>query len=54
LTYEAPVRIVYEPKANEPAHSAIRRLPRDNMTLLAALAEDAFAEMVKDVDVPRE
>jgi hypothetical protein len=45
------VRIVHEPKDNERAHSGIRRLPRDDMILLAALAEDAFAEMVRDADV---
>jgi hypothetical protein len=45
------VRIVHEPNDNEPAHSAIRRLPRDDLTLLAALADDAFVEMVRNTDI---
>jgi hypothetical protein len=48
------VRIVHEPKDSEPAHSAIRRLPPDDLTLLAALAEDAFAEMVRNADIPNQ
>jgi len=48
------VRIVYEPKDNEPAHSAIRRVPRDDLSILAALADEAFAEMVRKVDVPQQ
>ncbi|MGH6680563.1 MAG: hypothetical protein ACREDL_16905 [Bradyrhizobium sp.] len=39
------IRIVHEP--DEPknrGHSAIRRLPRENLTLLEALAADAFVE----------
>lgn len=47
----APVRIVYEPEVNNPAHSAIRRLPRDDLSLLEALAADAFVELVRNVDV---
>lgn len=52
LVRGAKIRIVYEPEANNPAHSAIRRLPRDDIILLAALAEDAFARMVKNADIP--
>lgn len=47
----ALVRIVYEPEANNQAHSAIRRLPRDDLSLLEALAADAFGELVRNVDV---
>ncbi|MEO8714731.1 MAG: hypothetical protein ABI369_06940, partial [Acetobacteraceae bacterium] len=46
------VRIVHEPKDNEPAHSCVRRLPRDDLNLLAALAEDAFVEMMRNTDIP--
>jgi hypothetical protein len=46
------VRIVHEPKENEPAHSAIRRLPQDDLNLLAALAAEAFTEMLLNADVP--
>jgi hypothetical protein len=45
------VRIVHEPKDGEPAHAGIRRLPRDDLKLLAALAEDAFVEMVRNGDI---
>jgi hypothetical protein len=48
------VRIVHEPKDNEPAHSAIRRVPRDDLNLLAALADEAFAEMMRNTDIPRQ
>jgi hypothetical protein len=47
----ALVRIVYEPEPNNQAHSAIRRLPRDDLGLLEALAADAFVELVRNVDV---
>lgn len=46
------VRILHEPRGNEPAHAGIRRLPPDDLTLLAALAEDAFTEMVRNADIP--
>jgi hypothetical protein len=48
------VRIVYEPDDKQPAHSAIRRLPRDDLILLAALADDAFVEMVRNVEIPQQ
>lgn len=54
LAREARVRIVHEPEDDDPAHSAIRRLPRDDLTLLAALADEAFSEMVRNADVPRQ
>jgi hypothetical protein len=52
------VRVVYEPeeaksgKPANPAHSGIRHLPRDDMSLLEALASEAFAELVRNSDVP--
>jgi hypothetical protein len=36
----ANVRIVYEPRDDNKSHSGIRRLPRDDFTLLEALAAD--------------
>lgn len=49
----AGVRIVHEPdEPTNPAHSAIRRLPREDLILLAALAEDAFTERVNNADIP--
>jgi hypothetical protein len=45
------VRVVYEPSRKNPAHSGIRRLPVDDLTLLDALAADAFVELVQNSDV---
>lgn len=53
LAHGAKIRIVYEPEENNPAHSGIRRLPRDDLILLEALANDAFADMVKNADIPK-
>lgn len=48
----SPVRIVHEPdEPKNPGHSGIRRLPRDEFSLLAALADDAFSERVNNSDV---
>jgi hypothetical protein len=48
------VRITHEPETNNLGHSGIRRLPRDDLTLLEALADDAFTEMVENADIPSE
>lgn len=54
----ARVRVVYEPeeakdgKPPNPAHSEIRYLPPDDMSLLEALASQAFAELVSNSKVP--
>ena len=48
----AKIRILYEPEEGEPAHSAIRHLPRDDLMLLAALADDAFSEIVRNAEIP--
>lgn len=45
------VRVVYEPGKNNPAHSGIRHLPRDDLNLLDALAAEAFSELVRNSDV---
>jgi hypothetical protein len=47
----ATVRILYEPTDDNPAHAGIRRLPRDDVTLLEALAADAFAELVHNAAI---
>jgi hypothetical protein len=52
LVRGAKVRILHEPTDDEPAHAGIRRLPRDDLILLAALAEDAFTEMIQNSSVP--
>jgi hypothetical protein len=47
------VRIVHEPDDEKnPAHCGMRQLPRDDLTLLEALASDAFTERVNNADVP--
>jgi hypothetical protein len=52
--YSATVRIVYEPRDDNGSHSGIRRLPRDDFTLLEALAADAFVELIHNGAVPFE
>jgi hypothetical protein len=46
------VRVVHEPEPNNPGHSAIRQLLRDDLSLLEALAADAFTERVSNSDIP--
>jgi hypothetical protein len=50
----ARVRITHEPENNNVGHAGIRRLPRDDLTLLAALADDVFTGMVENVAIPVE
>jgi hypothetical protein len=47
----ARVRIVHEPDDRNPAHSSVRRLPRDDLDLLQALADQAFVDLVQNADV---
>lgn len=47
------VRVVHEPDLpKNPGHSAIRRLPRDDLNLLDALAADAFTDRVNNIEIP--
>jgi len=46
------VRVVHEPEPNNPGHSGIRQLLRDDLSLLEALAADAFTERVNNADIP--
>jgi hypothetical protein len=47
------VRVVDEPDLpKNPGHSAIRRLPPDDLNLLDALAADAFTDRVNNIDIP--
>jgi hypothetical protein len=48
----AAVRIVYEPTDDNPSHSGIRRLPREDTILLDALAADAFVELIQNLAIP--
>lgn len=46
------VRIIHEPiLPNNPGHSAMRQIPRDDLNLLDALATDAFTERVNNIDI---
>ena len=51
LNNSANVRVVYSPTKSIPDHCDIRNIPRDDLTLLAAVAEDAFSELVLNSDV---
>jgi hypothetical protein len=46
------VRVVHEPEVGNPGHSAIRQLQSDDLSLLEALASDAFTERVDNADIP--
>jgi hypothetical protein len=51
--YGSRVRVIHEPiLPNNPGHSAIRQLPRDDLNLLDALAADAFTDRVSNSDIP--
>lgn len=49
--YNQKIRILHEPDDN-PGHSAIHRIPRDNEKLLEDLAFEVFADFVLNKDVP--
>ncbi|MHB8226761.1 hypothetical protein [Acidithiobacillus sp.] len=48
------VKIVYAPTADNYSHSEIRRLPRDDLSLLEALATEAFVDLVHNADIDEE
>jgi|WetSurMetagenome_2_1015567.scaffolds.fasta_scaffold656339_2 hypothetical protein len=45
------VKIVYAPTDGNPSHSVIKQIPKDDLTLLQALAIDAFCELVHNGDI---
>lgn len=49
--YETKVRIIHEPRALNPAHSAVHRYPMDNHTLYAALANLASQDVTGVSDI---
>lgn len=51
-TGNVKVRVVHEPLDNWPSRAGIRLLPREDLDLLEALADDAFTEMVLNQAVP--
>lgn len=50
-SYSPSIRIVYAPSENLPTHSEIRKLPRDDLALLSALADEAFVGMLLNTAV---
>lgn len=48
----AKARIVHRPRADNQAHSGIYGVPREDLNLLQMLAQDVFAELVRNCDVP--
>lgn len=47
------VRIVYDPEQDNPSHAVIKNLPRDELSLLEALAADVFVELIRNADIPQ-
>ena len=49
------IRVLHEPKDDNKAHVAVRRWPRDDMTLFELLAADAWSEVVlnNNKDIPK-
>jgi hypothetical protein len=50
-TNGATVKIVYAPTHGNSSHSEMRDLPSDDLSILEALATDAFAELVHNADI---
>ncbi len=50
------VRVIYEPEDGNLSHAGIRRLPPNDLSLMDALATEAFlsSEMVMNSDIPKE
>jgi hypothetical protein len=47
------IRVLHEPTEDNRAHVAVRRWPRDAMTLFELLAAEAWSELVLNKDVPQ-
>lgn len=45
------VRIVYSPSPGNRSHASIQKLPREEFSLLEALAADAFTEMIMNSEI---
>jgi hypothetical protein len=50
------VRVIYEPEDGNPSHAGIRRLPPNDLSLMDALATEAFpsTEIVMNSDITKE
>jgi hypothetical protein len=51
--YNYSIRVLHEPEDDNKAHVAVRRWPRDDMTLFELLAAEAWSELVLNKDVPK-
>jgi hypothetical protein len=51
-TQRAKIRIVHHPSAQNPGHAAMRQVPRDNIDLLAILADEVFVDMILNSAIP--
>jgi hypothetical protein len=55
LSAGARLRIIHEPEGDvNPGHAGVRRLPADDLTLLEALAADAFTERVSNAEIAKQ
>jgi hypothetical protein len=54
LARGSKVRVVYEPDDDNPSHAGIRRPPPNDLSLMDALATEAFTEMVLNSEIPKE
>jgi hypothetical protein len=54
LARGSKVRVVCEPDDDNPSHAGIRRLPPNDLSLMDALATEAFTEMVLNSEIPKE
>lgn len=46
------IKVVFTPSNNNPAHTSIQKLPRDELLLLETLATEVFTEMVFNASIP--
>jgi hypothetical protein len=51
--YNYSIRVLHEPEDDNKAHVAVRRWPRDDMTLFELLADYTWSELVLNEDIPK-
>jgi hypothetical protein len=51
--YDYSIRVLHEPEDDNKAHVAVRRWPRDDMSLFELLASEAWSEVVLNEDIPK-
>ena len=50
--HKATIRVIHESADDNEAHAALRRWPRDNPDLFDLMADEAWAELILNKDVP--